>query len=291
MLRADLDGDLFLQGGGDAVLLLHGLLGSAAELRHLARTLNKAGYTVQVAQIAGYTHGTGSVSRSARWREQALARFDALALRHRSVSVCGLCMGANLALAVAQARGPAVSALVLLSTTLYYDGWNIPWSRMLLPLARYTPLRRWYVFREQRPYGVKNARVQDWIADAMAARGASAAGAANLPLRAIHEAEHLIRAVKRRLDHVVAPTLVVHAVDDDVASVRSARVVAAGVSSDVVKRVFLRDSYHMITLDNEKDKVAAHSLAFLDAHTAGHVQAERGAPAPRGWKGPQALAS
>jgi carboxylesterase len=172
-------------------------------------------------------------------------------------------MGANLALELAARFGDRVDSLVLLSTTLFYDGWNVPRTRILLPLAYYTPLRRWMRYRETDPYGVKNTRLREWIAAQMRTTGASTAGAANLPVAAIYQAQRLIHSVKRKLPKVVAPTLIMHAREDDVSSLRSADLVCSRIGSgEVVKRVF-GNSYHMLTLDNDRDAVAQAAVDFL----------------------------
>jgi carboxylesterase len=54
-----------------------------------------------------------------------------------------------------------------------------------------------------------------------------------------------------------------HAREDDVSSLRSADLVCSRIaSSEVIKRVF-DDSYHMLTLDNERDAVAEAAVEFL----------------------------
>ena len=59
------------------------------------------------------------------------------------------------------------AALSLLSTTLAYDGWSIPWYRFLLPLGYYTSLRHTYSYPEREPYGLKNELLRKRIARAI----------------------------------------------------------------------------------------------------------------------------
>ena len=53
-----------LTGEEHAVLLLHGLQSSPAELQPLAKRLNQAGYTVRVPRIKGYGFTHGDTPRS-----------------------------------------------------------------------------------------------------------------------------------------------------------------------------------------------------------------------------------
>jgi carboxylesterase len=83
-------------------------------------------------------------------------------------------------------------------------------------------------------------------------------------LPAIHEAELLIKSVKRNLHKVTAPALIIHAVEDDVSTTRSADFVTTHIGSSNVHKVLLHDSYHMITMDNERELVASETVRFFD---------------------------
>jgi len=271
---------LQLSGGRHGVLLLHGLSSGPQELQFLARGLHRAGYTVQVPVIPGYSFGGSgqALGVHTQWAEQALAAFDALRARCDSVAVGGLCIGAVLALRVAALRATRVSAVLALSTTLHYDGWATPWTRRLLPLAAWVPWAGRIGVRESAPYGVKDERMQAWIASQMRDAGNSDAGAATLRLRDLLAARRLIADVRRRLPDISAPTLLLHAREDDAASPRSAFEVARRIRSRRVECVLYGDSYHMLSIDREKAQVLAAMADFLR-----RVAAESEGPAPRGF--------
>lgn len=254
--------------GDHAVLLIHGLQGVPAEMMPLAKRLHKAGYTVRVPHFKGYGYHAGDTAYSVTtwqdWHNQVLAQFRDLKGRYRTVSVGGLCIGAVLALSLASEAGEEISGLSLLSTTLYYDGWSIPWYRFMLPLGYYTPFRYIYAYKEREPFGLKNEQLRRWVAREMTHKTSSIAGASRLTLPAVHEAELLIKSVKGRLKQVKAPALVIHAVEDDVSTMRSADFVTDHISSDRVVKIALHDSYHMITLDNEREQVADETIKFFD---------------------------
>jgi carboxylesterase len=240
----------------------------------LAGLLRASGYMVKAPLGPGYGFAdaeSDTIDRYERWVDYFTEQFDELAVQYERVSIGGLCIGANLAIEIA-ARRPAVAALVLISTTLFYDGWNIPRLRVLLPLGYYTPLRRWYRFRETHPYGIKNPRTRAWVAQQMDRAGGSVAGAASLPLTAIYQAQRLIRAVKRSLPSVFAPALVMHARQDDVTSLRSVDVICNRIGSREVTRRIFDDSYHMLTLDNERTAVAQAAVEFLRRQGSGMPQ-------------------
>lgn len=259
--------DINLVAGEDAVLLLHGLAASPLEMRYVARALHRDGFSVHVPHIHGYGFGA-TATDSREWHDRACAIFEKLQRQYRTVSIGGLCIGAVLALSVAAEKCRDVAALSLLSTTLFYDGWSVPWYRFLLPLGYYTPLRRVYAYREREPYGLKNETLRQRIARASRQAALTDVGATSLPMNHIYHAMRLIRDVKRGLDRVTAPALLVHAVDDDTTSVKSMDFVAGRIGSRVVRKIFLNDSYHMVTMDNERALVARETRDFLRAQLA-----------------------
>ena len=262
--------------GECAALLIHGLSGSPLEMQYLAKRLRQAGFATSVPHLEGYGFGQRpdpfATGTWRQWQAQVLDHFDELARNHECVCVAGLCVGAVLALKLAAERHGKIAALALLATTLAYDGWSIPWYRFLAPLAYYTPLRRRYSYRERHPYGVKNTSLRKWIAREMSEKSTSIAGASSLPMTAIYQAEKLIRHVRRMVPAVNAPALVIHAMEDDVASVKSAEFVLDNIGSDDVDFLLLHDSYHMVTLDNEKELVADKTIRFF--HTRARKLAE-----------------
>ena len=257
-----------LIAGEHAVLLIHGLQGVPAEMQTFAKRLHKAGYSVRVPHFKGYGYTEGDNAHSVTpwrdWRNQVLLELRDLKRQHKTVSIGGLCIGAVLALSVAEEASEEICGLSLLATTLFYDGWSIPWYRFMLPLGYYTPLRYFYAYREREPFGLKNEQLRRWVAREMSHKTSSIAGASRLALPAIHEAELLIKSVKRNLPRVTTPALIIHAVEDDVSTPRSADFVATHIGSAKVHKIMLHDSYHMVTLDNEREQVAAETIRFLD---------------------------
>lgn len=250
--------------GEDAVLLIHGLSGTPLEMQYVARMLHKAGFTVRVPHFSGYGYGERSATTKwQEWHKEVAEHFDDMKSKYRTVSVCGLCIGAVLALNLAAERKDEIAGLSLLATTLYFDGWSIPWYRFLLPLGYYTPFRYFYSYREREPYGLKNEQLRAWIAREMTEKSTSAAGSANIPMRGIYETDKLIRAVKRNISQVTAPALIMHSIDDDTATVRSADFVEKHVGSRKVRKIFLDDSYHILTMDNQKHIVADETIRFF----------------------------
>lgn len=252
---------IFNEGDGHAVLMLHGLSSSPLELRYLARFLNDEGFTTCVPVLNGYTAGSQEQAME-QWLDAATREFDALAARYERVSICGLSIGAALSLALVHRR-PQAQAVALLSLTLAYDGWAIPWYRFLLNWAYYSPLRSRYRYRESAPYGLRNDALRAKIARAMERDDFSEVGPSTISLPALHEASRLAASVRSHVRAIRNDCLIIHAIDDETSSPRNPRFVASSIGSTFLRTIWLDDSYHMITSDNEREIVARETALFL----------------------------
>ncbi|HKV00079.1 MAG TPA: alpha/beta fold hydrolase [Vineibacter sp.] len=255
---------IYLKGGPDAVLLIHGLTGTPAEMRFVARRLNAEGFTVWVPRLRGHCRSEADLIRTG-WRdwydgvEEALLRLHTVA---RRVFVGGLSMGALLSLRLAHRCRHLVSGTALYSTTLFYDGWSIPRARFLLPLILKSPFARRYRFVEAYPFGIKDERLRDIIVARMSRGDSRAAGFAATPGPSLIQLRQLIARVKRDLPLIATPTLIVHARDDDMTSPRNADYVASRLAGPV-RQVLLDDCYHMITIDKQREAVAQQTADFF----------------------------
>jgi carboxylesterase len=256
--------------GEDAVLLIHGLAGSPLEMQFVARSLYKAGFSVRVPRFVN--HGFGKADRFEKWQDWASEveeHFDEMRLRYKTVSVCGLCIGAVLAMKLAADRKDEITSLSLFSTSLHFDGWNIPWYRFLLNIGYYTPFRYLYSYRECSPYGIKNEQLRSWISREMGEKSTFASLTGKIPMTRLHQAEKLIKAAKKTIPEISTPTLIIHSLEDDTSTVRSANYVEHHIGSKKVRKVLLDDSYHNITMDNQKGIVAEEAVRFIKEAVAG----------------------
>jgi carboxylesterase len=253
-----------------AVLLLHGLCSTPDELRAVDTPLRSLGYTVEALRVDGYAFDPAATVQTAApwssWIDAIERQVDAFRATHARVMLVGISAGATLALGTAIRCGTRVDALVLMSTPLRFDGWAIPRLHALLPLALYTPLGRFWRYRERPPYGVKNERVRAWIARELEARRISRAGSAVIDIGHLREHDRLLRHVRARLDQVVcARVLVLHAREDEVASLENVAILARGLRCGSFHAVVLGNSFHMITIDNDRHEVVRETTEFAAA--------------------------
>ena len=261
-IQNSLTKDISYPGGDHAVLLLHGLSSTPQEMSYIARRLSQNGFSVLAPYIKGYGLGSPCTSWQ-EWLVEVRLRYNQLSATHRTVSVSGLCIGATLGLALA-AEEPSVAALSLLSVTLFYDGWTIPWYHSLLNLAYRTPIRHFYSFSEKPPYGLKNEALREKVFKSMHQKGNSTIGSATLSMHHIFQAQALAQYVKARLPDIKTNCLLIHAIDDDTSTTANAEFVQAHIGSPVSRKILLDDCYHIITMDNERELVARETQWFFE---------------------------
>ena len=252
------------------VLLIHGLTGTPNEMKGLANFFYRRGYSVLCPRLA--LHGEPlHILKKAKWQEfyrsvkESLLRIPS----DQKVFVAGLSMGALLALLLAEEFPERISGVTCLSPTLFYDGWNIPWSHCLLPLAYYTPIRYFIYFKEEPPYGIKNeqlrSKVHEYYKDASLTDVAEAIqyGYPYFPVTLLCELHLLIRDLMKKMSRIRTPLQLIQASEDDMTSVKNSQYIHDHVASVQKEIVLLHDSYHVITADQERKKVALKMQEFF----------------------------
>ncbi|MDR1488969.1 MAG: alpha/beta fold hydrolase [Desulfovibrio sp.] len=258
--------DIFRKAGRIGVLLLHGLTGTPREMLSVGARLHKYGFTVFCPVLAGHC-GSEEDLLATTWRdwadsaEQAFFHFREQA---DVIFVGGLSAGALLSLYLADRHPDAVRGIALYSTTLKWDGWSIPKLRFLLPLVLRLPyFGRRYHFMEAFPYGIKNERLRRRVVAGMQSGDTSAAGHSHTPGVIVRELWRLVAAVERRFACIKTPSLIVHADNDDIAGIKRNALHLQRHLAGPTELLRLYDSYHMITVDQERHKVADATADFF----------------------------
>lgn len=243
------------------VLLLHGMTGHPRELHKFGLGLHDAGYDVFAPVIPGHCIGMNELRKVdwVKWKDFALEEFDKLSKKYDQVFVSGICLGAILSVVVAEER-KNVAGVAALSTTLYLDGWALPWTRIFLPIGLHTMIRYFYMFPESGPFGVKNEKTRDKIKKKLKEDKTLLSF---FPLSCVHEMLRTGKYMRKHIKKCAAPVIVIHSKRDDLTSPKSAHFVYNNCSSLKKELVLLENSYHLITLDNEQDVLLSKTLNFF----------------------------
>jgi carboxylesterase len=194
------------------------------------------------------------------WCDFAQNKYNILRKNYDKFFVSGLCLGAAMAVYLGE-HNKDLTGIIALSTTLFLDGFCIPWTISLLPFALSTIVRFYYTFPEDDCFGVKNERTRKSLAKITAKANISMD---NYPLNCVDGLLKLSKNVRKNLKNVTCPVLCIHSKYDNLSSPKSAKVVLDGISSEIKQYVELNDSYHMILYDNEKEFVMNTVKEFLN---------------------------
>lgn len=247
----------------NAVLLFHGLTGSTFEMKKYAQHLHANGYDVFAYCLPGHGEDTCNIRCVSYddWIEFAQEKFLFLKKKYKKVFLGGLCLGAVLAFVLAQKHKLEVAGVISLSTTLFLDGWTMPWYNFMMPLGLNTLIRYYYTFPEREPYGIKNIKKRRSIQKIM---GKNTIAMDNYPLSCVYELLKLSKLARKNMKEVISPILIMHSKDDDLTSVKSAKFVYNNINSAKKELFILNDSYHLMLYDNDKDFVFDKSVEFLN---------------------------
>jgi carboxylesterase len=237
-------------GGPHGALVLHGFTGNPSSMRGVAEALAAAGFAVELPLLPG--HGTSVeemiTTRFADWSACAEQAYLELAGRVARIVVVGLSMGGTLA-AWVTARNPATAGLVAV------NGMFDPPAPSFLELLR-TSLEQ----------GVDRfAAIGSDIALPEMEEGAYDA-APIAPMISMMEA---VTGLHGRLGDIRCPVLILTSPQDHVVPPVSSDVLAAAVGGPV-ERVMLERSYHVATLDFDRDLVEKRTVEFALRVTAAH---------------------
>jgi carboxylesterase len=265
-----------IKGGRTGVLLVHGLCGTPTEMRYIANGLARQGYTVHCPQLAGHcgTEADLTVSTWQDWYASAEQGLEAISKECDTVIVGGLSTGAVLALMLAANHSETVKGLALYSPTFWLNGWQIPWYANLFRIVTFRAFASLITFPAPLKFGIKDARLREFIKKAMAAPGAPAVPFST-PGVAVLERRWLVDATLKLIGRIKVPTLILHPREDDYAHLSNAAYLQERLAGEV-ELVVLEDSYHLVTIDRQRNVVLDRTSGFV----ARVCKSLRAGPAP-----------
>ncbi len=233
-------------GGAAGALVLHGFTGNPVSMRGLAEAFAAGGFAVELPRLPGHgTHVDDMIQTTwDDWRAEAERAYDALVARCEKVVVVGLSMGGALTLSIAVDH-PEVSGIVCI---------NAPAQ---------VPEEMAGLVRDMVKGG---AETMDSIGGDIADPEATEMSYDKTPLRPLASLAEGGAALRPRLGEVRCPVLVITSRQDHVVNPDDSDVIVASVAGEV-ERVFLERSYHVATVDYDKDIVIERAVAFAQRVT------------------------
>ncbi len=258
-------GSYKIPGGRTGVLLVHSLGGTPDELRYLAQSFGRQGYTVNCPFIPGMTGGTdiSGISTYEDWYAGLEGTFNEMAETCDHIYIGGLSAGAMLALRLAAHHPERIGGIMLFAPTLWPNGWAIPWYFNLFRVVRERFTARLFHFRQRAPYGIKDERIRKFVIERFTAEDRPVEDLFGRGGGLVYQFRRLVSDVKRKLGTIEKPALIMHPRYDDQSDLSNAFQLQRKLSG-MVESVILDDCYHMITLDRQRHVVVERAVEFVD---------------------------
>ena len=233
-----------VEGGPIGALVVHGFTGSPHSMRPLAEAFADAGFTVEMPLLPG--HGTSLdhmlTTDWVDWSAAAEAAYLDLAARCEKVVVAGLSMGGTLTLWLAS-RHPEIAGIVLVNPAAPPPGTAAETLEGLQALAD------------------SGMIAMDAIGSDIAKEGVTELAYEQTPIAPLIDLFRNADELAGRLDTVTCPVLLMNSPEDHVVPPEHAEHVAASVAGPV-ERVTLERSYHVATLDHDRELIEEKALEF-----------------------------
>jgi carboxylesterase len=224
------------------VLVVHGFTSTPASVLPLARAFADAGFNVECPCLSGHGttwHDLARVSAET-WLMDLQEPLLSLKGRCRIVFVVGLSLGGTLALRLAQ-MDPGIRGVAVINHALFFRSRLVPFAKLLKGL-------------------IPSTRA---IASDIRAPGVKEIAYGRTPTAGVAEVHRLAGWVLKDLAHLRTPLLIFKSRVDHVLPATNATHTYQEVASTDKELVWLDNSYHVATLDNDKDLIAAWCLKFM----------------------------
>lgn len=234
------------------ILVLHGFTGTPQSVRHVGEQLHRQyGFSVAGARLAGHGTSPDDMAKTGHrdWMDSAEGALKDLRQRCAKTFVLGLSMGGAIALNLAvrfpghvdgiTTIGAPVGALVdTFTETLCRD-----------PLPEYVAS----VGSDIKAEGVVELAYQE------------------VPTKCINELISFVWLTKSILPNVKCPMIVMQSREDHVVLPINAIEIANNAGSHDIRLLWLENSYHVATLDNDKDMIVERAGTFFNEIADRHI--------------------
>ncbi len=220
-----------------------------------------AGFAVEVPQLPGHGTDHAMLGRT-RWPDwvgganRARLRLVERLGPSAPIGICGLSMGGLVALELARVHGKEIRAIAGLSVALHLT----PSLERPLALVSRVPLLRSISLPKLGGSDVLDAEMKE--RNQRLQRGTKVAIPALLSL--VDFGAH----IAAKLSEITTPLLLMHGRQDHTIPFSCMAEIARGVASASVEQIALERSYHLITIDVERDRVCREVVRYFETNLA-----------------------
>jgi len=237
----------YFKGNSTGVLVIHGFTGCTQSMLPYGKALAARGYTVLGPRLPG--HGTTVEDMASRkyteWTGEAERALQELSGRCDRVFVTGLSMGGTITLYLAANFGEKIAGIIPVNALALTE-----------PLLRLTPILK-YIMKTRPGVGsdIKKPESKESCYD-------------QVSVPAAWELTRLLKAMREGLPRVSVPALVIASREDHVVpEPANAEYIMANLGSKDKELLWLENSYHVATLDNDAELIFGQAAEFIEKHS------------------------
>lgn len=221
------------------VLISHGFMGTPQSVRSLGENLARYSYTVLGIRLKG--HGTHyrdlEKCTHEEWFESLENGYQELQQHCTSIFVLGQSMGGTLTLKLAH-KHHDLKGIILINPAL-----NVPGYEYLKGVTKPR-----FIIEEKPDIHAKN--VYEITYDLA-------------PINAIHELQKIMETIPALLPSIQCPILGIKSSMDHVVPPENTDYIMENIGSDRKEKVVLRNSYHVASMDYDKEKIVKICHSFI----------------------------
>jgi len=237
----------YAENGNIGVLVSHGFTGNPQSMRYLAEGLASAGFTVALPRLRG--HGTTAADMATSTASDWIADLEQagawLQQRCDTLFVTGLSMGGTLTLFMAGQHPDLFKGIIPINAIVFSNNPNLASLAFMSPAPPEVP-------------GVGND---------IKAEGVTELAYPVVPVPAVKELFVLMKVADEMLPRIACPALIFVSRDDHVVPPVNAEYIIGKLPNPDKRLVWLENSYHVATLDNDKDLILQQSITFIRKHS------------------------
>ena len=236
--------EFFYEGNHVGVLVIHGFTGSTQSMHYLGERFAEAGFTVFGPRLTGHGTAPEDMERASYedWMKDVEKGLTKLQETCSDIFVCGLSMGGTLTLYLAE-NYPEIKGIMPINAAVYMPDM----------IENYETLSQ------------SETRFVEGIGSDIKQAGIKELAYPRTPVKSMSDIILLSRLVRDNLSKITAPALIFKSTEDHVVPPENSFQIYEAISSVGKEIVELENSYHVATLDADKELIADRSIQFINA--------------------------
>lgn len=236
--------EFYFPGNETGVLVIHGFTGTTQSMRYIGEQLGKPGFTVYGPRLTGHGTAPEDMEKASYedWIQNVEMGLTKLQKTCSSIFVLGLSMGGTLTLYLAE-HHPELKGIIPINAA----------TEMSDMMTQYQALSR------------EGTRFVEGIGSDIKKQGVEESAYAKTPVLSMGELITLTKQVRANLSSIKAPALIFSSSEDHVVPPENSREIYDSILSKNRAIEVLKNSYHVATLDHDKEFIAERSIAFIQS--------------------------